>query len=375
MLAFSLSVAHAATTSSKSLKALKPYFEEAANEFFVPEKLIEGIAFTESRWVQRIPTDFDGTEADERPKAYGVMGLRSDEWFGHSLDSAAKLIHEPRQNLILEARANIRGATALLAEIARDQIAQGASIEMDAATPRQKELVSWATVIALYSGIHSSSSTSQTQGSPLDSDEAQLYVRDVLKAAGDSSYHLFKDITSDGPSLDYSGAVWSPSPNFTSAADSSQYIVIHVTDGSFAGALSWLKNPESKASAHYLVRSSDGQVVQLVAEADIAWHVRCWNPMAIGIEHEGFTSTGEDLTEEMYQSSAKLVANIAARKGIPVDSNHIIGHNYWQTPAFKNQTTLGNCNDHVDPGTYWNWDHYFSLIRSELSSQTNHGAY
>lgn len=46
--------------------------------------------------------------------------------------------------------------------------------------------------------------------------------------------------------------------------------MIHGTDGSFAGALSWFANPEAKVSAHYLIRASDGTITQLVAEAERA---------------------------------------------------------------------------------------------------------
>ncbi len=38
-------------------------------------------------------------------------------------------------------------------------------------------------------------------------------------------------------------------------------IVCHRTCGSFEGAVSWLCNPESKASAHFVV-GKDGRVVQ-----------------------------------------------------------------------------------------------------------------
>lgn len=49
-------------------------------------------------------------------------------------------------------------------------------------------------------------------------------------------------------------------------------IVIHATgDDSFDGALSWMLNPKSQVSAHYLV-GKDGKVVQLVKESKKAWH-------------------------------------------------------------------------------------------------------
>ena len=37
-----------------------------------------------------------------------------------------------------------------------------------------------------------------------------------------------------------------------------------------------------------MVRSSDGQVTQMVREYQKAWHARSANPYSIGIEHEGY---------------------------------------------------------------------------------------
>ena len=68
---------------------------------------------------------------------------------------------------------------------------------------------------------------------------------------------------------DYPGARWVPanSGNYTVANRPSshpiRYIVIHVTQGSYAGAISWFQNPNSRVSAHYVLRSSDGEITQM----------------------------------------------------------------------------------------------------------------
>jgi hypothetical protein len=59
-------------------------------------------------------------------------------------------------------------------------------------------------------------------------------------------------------------------------------------------------------SSHYVVRSSDGQITQMVAEKDTAWHARSANPYSIGIEHEGYVDQPSWFTDAMYRSSAAL---------------------------------------------------------------------
>ena len=106
------------------------------------------------------------------------------------------------------------------------------------------------------------------------------------------------------------------------------------------------------ASAHYLIRASDGEIAQLVAESDTAYHARSANYWTIGIEHEFFLRRGILFTEVQYRSSAALVCAITRRYGIPADRAHIVGHN--ELPF----------TDHSDPGPTWNWTYYMSLVRA-----------
>src|SRR5690606_24789500 len=55
-------------------------------------------------------------------------------------------------------------------------------------------------------------------------------------------------------------------------------VTIHTVQGSYSGCISWFKNCSAQVSAHYVLRSSDGQVTQMVLESDKAWHVGNSNP-------------------------------------------------------------------------------------------------
>jgi N-acetyl-anhydromuramyl-L-alanine amidase AmpD len=130
------------------------------------------------------------------------------------------------------------------------------------------------------------------------------------------------------------------------------YIVIHATDGRYAGSLAWFQDPRARLSSHYVIRASDGEIAQAVTEADTAFHARGFNRQSIGIEHEFDPSNGIGYTPAAYRSSATLVCAIARRYGIPLDRSHIIGHN--EVPN----------TDHADPGPTWDWTAYMSLVRS-----------
>ncbi|MFG1684350.1 N-acetylmuramoyl-L-alanine amidase [Nonomuraea sp. NPDC049269] len=143
------------------------------------------------------------------------------------------------------------------------------------------------------------------------------------------------------------------------------YIVIHDTEGTYAGVPSMVHDPKY-VSWHYTIRSSDGHVAQHVRTKDIAWHSGNWdvNARSIGIEHEGYLAKGGTwYTEAMYIASAKLVKYLAAKHHIPLDRAHILGHD--NVPG-SNPTTLSSM--HEDPGPYWDWAHYFDLLGSPLKA-------
>jgi N-acetylmuramoyl-L-alanine amidase len=93
---------------------------------------------------------------------------------------------------------------------------------------------------------------------------------------------------------DYPGARLRPSPNFGPRIGCAEpdMVILHYTGMETGeGAEDWLCSTESQVSSHYLVHE-DGQVVQMVAETDRAWHAgkSFWagetdiNSRSIGIE-------------------------------------------------------------------------------------------
>lgn len=153
------------------------------------------------------------------------------------------------------------------------------------------------------------------------------------------------------------------SGNFTPAhrpIHSLDRVVVHVTEGSFWGSVSWLRNPRAHASSHYVV-SRRGKIVQLVHLSDIAWHAGHWgtNEQSIGIEHEGFTYGPFGFTSAQYHASARLTAWIARRSLMPIDRRHVIGHH--EVPDGRGGR--GGASHHTDPGPNWKWKHYLNLVR------------
>ena len=106
-------------------------------------------------------------------------------------------------------------------------------------------------------------------------------------------------------------------------------------------------------SAHYVVRSSDGDITQMVDEKDVAWHDACFNTQDRSASSTRATSTAPSVwyTEAMYAESAKLTAYLADKYSIPKNRARILGHG--EAP---------DCSTHTDPGPGWNWDHYMDLV-------------
>jgi N-acetyl-anhydromuramyl-L-alanine amidase AmpD/photosystem II stability/assembly factor-like uncharacterized protein len=173
-----------------------------------------------------------------------------------------------------------------------------------------------------------------------------------------------------GPA-DYQGARWvaASERNFQRAnrpfTSPITRIVIHTTEAPYAAAIRFFARAGPVASAAYVIRSSDGAITQMVHESDIAWHSgnRQYNATSIGIEHEAFVHNCSWYTDAMYQSSARLVAHLALKYGIPIDRAHIIGH--YQVPDPYQLGEFGGFAHHIDPGPCWNWGKYLQLIRTD----------
>lgn len=153
--------------------------------------------------------------------------------------------------------------------------------------------------------------------------------------------------------------------NYTNASRGSgsiNWVIVHVTEGSYSGTVSWFQNPNADVSTHYVIRNSDGHSTQMVHYQDIGWHAGNWdyNQQSIGIEHEGYTDETE-FTNALYEKSAAITRWYCDHFGIdthrptgslPSDASGsgIIGHN--QVPG----------STHTDPGSTWDWSHYMNLV-------------
>src|ERR1700759_474790 len=98
-----------------------------------------------------------------------------------------------------------------------------------------------------------------------------------------------------------------------------RYVVVHDTEEGYDSTLAEFQDSQAYASAHYVIRSADGLVTQMVPTKDVAWHAGNWyvNTHAVGIENEGFALDGAKwFTPKLYHSLARLTRYQAQRFGV-----------------------------------------------------------
>lgn len=152
---------------------------------------------------------------------------------------------------------------------------------------------------------------------------------------------------------DFSGAEVRVSPNFGPRRGFSRadMIVLHYTGMETGeGAEAWLSNPASEVSSHYLVHE-DGRVIQMVREADRAWHAGrgSWhglsdiNSQSIGIEivNPGNLAGHPPFPDAQIGSVIRLCRDISARLDVPKE--RILAHSDV-APGRK-----------IDPGPAFPW--------------------
>ncbi|MCC9737827.1 N-acetylmuramoyl-L-alanine amidase [Streptomyces sp. MNU89] len=327
-------------------------FSQAAEEFGVPRDLLVAVAFGETR--------LDGHDGEpSHAGGYGVMHLVSSPR-RHTLEEAAELTGASGRELRHDNTANIRGGAAVLESYA-DRT--GVS-ERDRDRP-----AAWYPAVARY-------------GSPDDLRMGRFYadtVYGILEAGVRARTGEGERVTTPGRKVrpergrytdvpppapgpteepdtrgaDYPPARWVPAhPGNYRAGRSAAIdtVVVHVAQGTYSGTVNWFRNPASRVSTHYVLRSSDGEVTQMVRDADTAWHARDANPRSLGIEHEGYVADATWFTDALYRASAALTAHLCDTHGIPKDRRHIVGHT--EVPG----------NSHTDPGPHWDWDRYMELV-------------
>ncbi|MDX3308775.1 N-acetylmuramoyl-L-alanine amidase [Streptomyces sp. ME08-AFT2] len=149
------------------------------------------------------------------------------------------------------------------------------------------------------------------------------------------------------------------------------YLVVHDTEGGWDGVLTMIQDP-TYVSWNYSLRATDGHVAQHVKAKDVAWHSGNWyvNSKSIGLEHEGFLAAPDSwYTEAMYRSSARLVKYLADKYDIPLDRQHVLGHDNVPGPTAASVSGM-----HTDPGPFWDWRHYFELLEAPFTATADGSA-
>ncbi len=325
---------------------------EIAGDEDLPVDLLLAIAWKASAF-----SPLDG-EHDERAPVHGWLGLTDDQ-----LVRAADLTGlEPE--LIEENRdASLVAGAAVLAELRDELVPFAGGWDLNE---------QWWPVLTSFSALDEPWSADEyaadvfailQNGLSARTSDGDLVTIEPREIPGLATITMEPPPTdearSGGGSTDYPGAArfvpahsgnWSSRSGGVGAIDK---VVIHTTEGSYDGAISWFRNPASEVSAHYVIRKSDGQVTQMVRDKDRAWHARGGNADSVGIEHEGSAWNAATWTNAMLDSSARLSAWLSEEYDIPIDRTHFIGH----------REVPGSAGHRYDPGDHFPWDDYITLVK------------
>ena len=369
-------------TQTKELQNYNSVFDAAYQAYpDIPRGLLEAISFTNTHCHHLTDANYFHDGPDAMPRAYGLMGLVKDgkNYFRENLHfvsglsgiSEMEILKSPAVNVLAYAKAfdrlskernakEIKGYLSVIQQLSELPIGEEKDIY-----PMQSMLYS----VCLF--LNDEKKAEQFGFQKYDINLKAVFAEhyDMLTA---SELGISR-------SPDYPPAIWDPAPecNWEPRTKEVSAVVIHYTEGSYAGAISWFKNCDAQVSAHYVIRSVDGQVTQMVLEKDKAWHARTANGYTIGIEHEAYGNVWEYFTEEMYQSSANLVRSICSRydtiKGYRTHDRDTLDNGFCLNNGLYNLGGEGACiqirghqhypdQSHTDPGPYWDWNYYYKLI-------------
>ncbi|MBT2393785.1 N-acetylmuramoyl-L-alanine amidase [Streptomyces sp. ISL-1] len=392
-------------------------FEDAAREFDVPQSVLMAVSYRQTRWethdgrpsttgaynvmglTQVDPEDVEQPDGKERLAHLNASGnpaiektfdaakmLRSlpeetvdtDDPRLHTLDKAAELIDGSTDSVKNSTGESIRAGAALLAEYQRQATGElpdepghwYPAVARFSESPDKKgaDLFAKRVFESIKAGERELTTDGQLLTLPADPSVEPVKPSNVpLAAAFASTTAVPTPECPSGLNCNYIPAEV-PSTgqrNYTLADRPAsgfgiRQIVIHDTEGSYDGTIAAFQSSAARGSAHYLIRASDGLVTQMVENKNLAWHAGNWtvNMHAIGLEHEGYAiKAGSWYTEPQYESSATLVKFLAAKYGIPLDREHIIGHD--EVPGLLDAKVAGM---HWDAGPFWDWNHYMSLL-------------
>lgn len=340
----------------------------------LPEGLLQAISYTNTQCHHLRDADYTlpSTDPAAMPRAYGLMGLVKEGkgCFRENLKTVAELSGYTEQEILEDSVINV-----LAYAKACEKLAGRKGI-----TSKAPE--DWRPVIEALSELPIGE---KTEALPMKMMLYSVYDHlgsDLKALFGDDYGVLSGSEVSLTKETDYPQAIWVPAPecNYEERTKPVSAVVIHYTEGSYAGCISWFQNCDASVSAHYVIRSYDGQVTQMVREKDKAWHARSANGYTIGVEHEAYGDIVSYFTEAMYASSADLMRDICSRY------EAINGYRTFCTDTLDDGTALdsglhslggeGACiqirghqhypdQSHTDPGPYWNWNYYYKLINEK----------
>lgn len=379
--------AQAGTGTAPGPAARQHDFAAAAADYHVPETVLLAVAYQESRWDThsgRMSTSggygpMHLTDVTRALAAGGPAGAVGRAGPGalvgapalHTLTAAAQLTGLSPARLRDDPAANIRGGAALLASYHK---------ALDGKTPSDAGL--WYGAVARYSGSwHKEDAaafadrvyaTLQAGAARTTEDGQRVRLSadpGIRPATGQLGRLPLADAAAPAdpapecpPTVSCTYVPASPSNSQVSSRPSNglriDTIVLHDTESSYASAIAAFQVPG--AAANYVMRSADGAVTQMVPTKDIAFHAGNYstNLHSVGIEHEGFAAQGGSwYTEAQYQATADLVAYLARRYGVPLDRQHIVGHDNVAGP---NSALVAGM--HWDPGPSWDWEHFMRLL-------------
>lgn len=240
------------TPSVVNESPLNAAFEDAAREYQVPVEILKSIGWVETRLSTR-------ANLESQTGGVGVMQLsRRDDW--NSLGEAAKLTGASEGQLRVDSRANVRGAAAVLRQLFDRAQKNDASLD-------SRNVGDWYRAVSLYPGIDSATGAADYASDVFFAMEAGFTQDGVTQVPVTSAWRHHAPVQSARRDavLEYpAGAAWAASPHFSSGRSSYEFVLIHTMQGSYAGTKSWFQNASSNVSSHYILRSSDGQITQMV---------------------------------------------------------------------------------------------------------------
>jgi N-acetyl-anhydromuramyl-L-alanine amidase AmpD len=395
-------IAPTITPTTTVATPLQDAFQNAAQEFGVPQNVLMAVAYNESLWNQHKgePSMSGGygimhltqinAQAGQKGDDDAITTVVSNDSSQHTLDTAANLLGVDPSVLKEDSVQNIRGGAALLAQYAKDTVGT-----------LPQNLAAWYGAIAKYSGsdvdvvaqgfaddVYATLQTGEerttnegehavlaaTAVTPDKTTANGLYLRNNKSSGVDCPNGL--DCQYVPAAYSQFGATNPTSygnydlANRPSDGNDIRYIVIHDAEEGYQDTINTFLLP-SYTSAHYVVDSGTGQVTEMVRPENVAWQAGNWyvNSHSIGIEHSGYAVEGGTwYSEQMYHASAKLVKYLADRYNIPLDRGHILGHDNVPGTSASTQSSM-----HWDPAAYWNWSHYFDLLGASFQKGNGHG--